>query len=221
METREELRQRVRQEQKIIARLRTAATRFDDSQTERNWAIVSAHRAGLSIRQIALAAGLSSSRVHQLLKEVDATEIPEWLSRLRQDDGQSGEDGKGESTNLETKIRARAAAESTILRQCINWLEQLDRGEMVIVNLRPDTDEETEFVSFDRQRVLKVLKRIAADLDDLTRRSAQEMDCSILPGDDLDALSRHRRELAEPPPKSLSHREQRAALRAKLGLPPK
>ena len=212
METREELRQRVRQEQKIAARLRTAATRFDDSQTERNWAIVSAHRAGLSIRQIALAAGLSSSRVHQLLKEVDAAEIPEWLSWLRQDDGQSGEDGKGESTNLEAKIRERAAAESTILRQCINWLEQLDRGEMVIVNLRPDTDEETEFVSFDRQRVMKVLNRIAADLDDLSQRSSEE---------DLDALSRHRRQLAEPPPKNLSHREQRAVLRAKLGLPPK
>jgi len=92
---------------------------------------------------------------------------------------------------------------------------------MVIVNLRPDTDEETEFVSFDRQRALKALKRIAADLDDLARRSSQEMDCSISPLDDLDALSRHRRQLAEWPPKSLSHREQRAALRAKLGLPPK
>jgi hypothetical protein len=83
-------------------------------------------------------------------------------------------------------------AESRILRQCINWLEQLDQGELVIVNLRPDTDEETEFVTFDRQRALKMLKRIAADLEDLARRSSQEMDCGISPGDDLDALSRHR-----------------------------
>jgi hypothetical protein len=30
---------------------------------------------------LTIAAGISSSRVHQLLKEVDATEIPEWLSQ--------------------------------------------------------------------------------------------------------------------------------------------
>jgi hypothetical protein len=104
-----------------------------------------------------------------------------------------------------------------MLRQCIDWLEQLDRGERVIVNLRSETDVETEFVSFDRQRVLKVLKRIVADLDDLAQ-NAQGADCA---GDNLDPQTRHRRQLAEPPPKGLSDREQRAALRSKLGLPPK
>jgi len=43
-------------------------------------------------------------------------------------------------------------------------------------------------------------------------------DCA---GDNLDPQTRHRRQLAEPPPKGLSDREQRAALRAKLGLSPK
>ena len=37
----------------------------------------------------------------------------------------------------------------------------------MVVNLRPDADVETEFVAFDRKRVVRVLKRIAADLDTL------------------------------------------------------
>jgi len=217
METREELRQRVRTEQEIIARLKTAAVRFADSQTERAWAIVSAHRAGLSIRKIALATGLSSSRTHQLLKEVDASEIPEWLSRARESNLQIFAEGNRKRSSRESRVRAQVATEITMLRQCIDWLEQLDRGERVIVNLRSETDVETEFVSFDRQRVLKVLKRIVADLDDLAQ-NAQRADCA---GDNLDPQTRHRRQLAEPPPKGLSDREQRAALRSKLGLPPK
>ena len=40
-------------------------------------------------------------------------------------------------------------------------------GETVVVNLRPETDPETEYVSFDRPRVLRVLARISADLDEL------------------------------------------------------
>ena len=35
------------------------------------------------------------------------------------------------------------------LRRCREWLERLDRGELVGVNLRPETDPETEYVSFD------------------------------------------------------------------------
>jgi hypothetical protein len=67
---------------------------------------------------------------------------------------------------------------------------------------------ETEFVSFDRPRVVRVLERVAADLANL----------GLVPND---PQARHRRELAEPSrePKKLSHREQRTALRAELGLP--
>jgi hypothetical protein len=36
------------------------------------------------------------------------------------------------------------------------------------VNLRPDEDFETEFVAFDQPRVVRVLERIAADLDTLS-----------------------------------------------------
>ena len=46
----EDVRQRLQGEQELIARLRTANVRFSDAQTERIWAIVSAHQAGLSIR---------------------------------------------------------------------------------------------------------------------------------------------------------------------------
>jgi hypothetical protein len=107
-----------------------------------------------------------------------------------------------------------------VLRRCTDWLQRLERGENVVVNLRPDEDFETEFVAFDQPRVVRVLERIAADLDTL----------SLVPNDPHadkesnhhDPRARHRHELAEPPPKpkKLSHREQRAALRAALGLPP-
>jgi hypothetical protein len=108
-----------------------------------------------------------------------------------------------------------------VLRRCIDWLQRLERGETVVVNLRPETEVETEFVRFDRLRVLRVLERIAADLDDLSRLSNNDAhaDKESTP---RDARARHRHELAEPPPepKKLSHQEQRRALRAALGLPP-
>ena len=96
----------------------------------------------------------------------------------------------------------------------------LERGETVVVNLRPDTEVETEFVRFDRLRVLRVLERIAADLDDLSRLpNDAHADKESNP---RDARAGHRHELDEPPrePKKLSHQEQRRALRAALGLPP-
>ena len=78
MERAEDLRQRGRRERQIIERLRTAAVHLADAQVERTWAIVSAHQQGLSIRQIAAATGLSSTRVHQLLTSADVQEIPVW-----------------------------------------------------------------------------------------------------------------------------------------------
>jgi hypothetical protein len=101
------------------------------------------------------------------------------------------------------------------LRRCVDWLQRLERGENVIVNLRLDTDVETEFVSFDRSRVVRVLERIAADLDNL---GLVQKD----PQADKESNQSDRRELAEPPrePKKLSQREQRTTLRAELGLLP-
>ncbi len=215
----EDVRQRLQREQELIARLRTADVHFSDAQTERIWAIVSAHQAGLSIRKIAGVTGLSSSRIHQLLNAPEAQGIPVWLSQLRQSRGGSAPKNEAEGPELETKIGSRLPREVEALRRCIDWLQRLERGENVIVNLRLDTDVEAEFVSFDRPRVVRVLERIAADLDNL----------SLVPNDPQadkeanqnDPQARHRRELAEPSrePTKLSQREQRTALRAELGLP--
>jgi DNA-binding transcriptional MerR regulator len=207
-------------ERRLIARLKTADIRFTDAQIERIWAIVSAHEAGLSIRKIASATGLSSSRIHQLLNAPEAKEIPVWLSQLQQSSGGSGRKEKAHRPEPETEIRSRLAREVQVLRLCTEWLQRLECGESVVVNLRPDADVDTEFVAFDRPRVVRVLERIAADLDNL----------SMVPNDAHadkesnhdDPRERHRHELAElsREPKKLSHREQRTALRAALGLPP-
>ena len=138
----EELRQRVQLERRLIARLKTANIRFTDAQVERIWAIVSAHQAGLSIRKIAGATGLSSSRIHQLLNAPEAKEIPVWLSQLRQSSRGSGGKKKAERPESETEIRSRLATEVEVLRECLDWLQRLERGESVVVNLRPDADVE-------------------------------------------------------------------------------
>jgi AraC-like DNA-binding protein len=174
----------------------------------------------LSIRKIASATGLSSSRIHQLLNAPEGKGIPVWLSQLRQSSRGSGGRKKAKRPESETEIRSRLAREVEVLRRCTDWLQRLERGENVVVNLRPDEDFETEFIAFDRPRVVRVLERIAADLDNL----------SLVPNDPHadkesnhhEPRARHRHELAEPPPKpkKLSHREQRTALRAALGLPP-
>jgi hypothetical protein len=65
----EEIRQLVQHDQKLTTRLQLATTRLEEAERERIWAIVDAHTAGLSIRNIAAAAGLSRSRIHQLLHE--------------------------------------------------------------------------------------------------------------------------------------------------------
>ena len=83
METNDEFHERIRREQRLAARLRLATERLEEAQQERIWAVVEAHQSGLSIRQIAAATGLSSSRVHQLLGSEESREVPRWLSQRR------------------------------------------------------------------------------------------------------------------------------------------
>ena len=221
METPEELRQRVRREKQLSNRLQLATARLEAAQQERLWAIAAAYEAGLSMRNIAAATGLSSSRVHQLLSDEESTEIPQWLSQLRQQESSSADGTATGSSSPETDFQARLAEEVEVLRWCIGWLEQVARGETVTVNLRAEADPKTALVAFDQARVWRVLKRIAADLDELSGRKT--------PGENGDSTVdiqvtgvKHRRRLAEPEPElsSLSQREQRAILREKLGLPP-
>ena len=221
METREQLHQRVRREQQLKARLRLATTRLTAAEQERIWAIVAAHRAGLSIRQIAATTGLSRSRIHQLLQNTEAQEIPTWLSHLRTLDkaGNSGQDA--EPSAAPARIQAHLADEVEVLQWCLDWLERLERGEQVVVNLRPDTEDATEYVQFDQARVRRVLARIAADLDTL---ACPGVEVAIThPEQEIDPRARHRQRLAEPeeqPRRGRTAKEQREALRKAFGLPP-
>ena len=62
-----ESREQILKEKRLLNRLHLAATRVKDVERECILAIATAHSEGLSIREIAKATGLSSSRVHQLL----------------------------------------------------------------------------------------------------------------------------------------------------------
>jgi DNA-binding transcriptional MerR regulator len=199
MPTAEAIRERVRNEQRLIERLQTVNVRFADAQLERLWAIQSAHELGLSIRQIAAATGLSSSRIHQVINANDLVTIPIWTTPL----------------HATAEPQTRITAEVKLLRQCSEWLKQLEKGEEVMVNLRPETDLQTEYVRFDTPRVIRILERIAADLDQLAEGAPTQADS--------DPQSERKRRLAETPkPKRrLSTREARNALRAELKLPPR
>jgi len=220
METPEALQQRVRREQQLLTRLRLAMTRLADAERERIWAIVAAKEAGLSIRQIARATGVSPTRIHQLLQVDEAREIPVWLSQLQDHSLAPAGDPEGAPPEPSPPSRPRLADEAEVLRWCITWLERLEQADHVVVNLRPASAEATEFVPFDRPRVLRVLARIAADLDELACPPLATATETVADQDAPDV--RHRRRLAEPEPspRRLSRQEERAALRQAAGLPP-
>ncbi len=216
-----ELREQILKEKRLANRLHLATTRVKDVERERIWAIANAHTEGLSIRKIAEATGLSSSRVHQLLHTDEARQIPDWLNDMLAPnirmDAQSDE---GEKPLLK-ELQKQLADEGEVLRWCIEWLEKLARGEQVVVNLRAESDPRTAYVAVDREWVLRVLKRVAANLDQLSGTlSPTEEDQVGL--DPVIAGVKHRHRLAEPEPEfsSLCQREQRAILREKMGLPP-
>src|SRR5512135_2756956 len=222
METNDHFHERIRHEERFVARLRLATERLDEARRERIWAIVEAHQSGLSVRQIAAATGLSSSRAHQILGSDEAREIPRWLSQQRRQNQPDRSRQEAARSPLHPYLQTRLAGELEALRRCREWLVRLDRGETVVVSLRPETDAETEYVSFDRPRVLRVLARIIADLDELAgfppltdeeKGKAENAEARRV---------HHRQRLAEPepPPKRLSRREERAARRALRDLPP-
>ncbi len=220
METPEALQQRVRREQQIIDRLRLAMAQLAAAERERIWAIVAAKETGLSIRQIARATGVSPTRIHQLLQADDAREIPVWLSRLRDQCPAPAGQPEGALPDSSPPGQTRLADEAEVLRWCIAWLERLEHADHVVVNLRPASEEQTEFVPFDRPRVLRVLARIAADLDVFAHQSLAHTEEVA---DEQEARrARYRQRLAEPEPRPQrrSRWEERAASRQALGLPP-
>ena len=165
---------------------------------------------------------LSSSRGHQLLHTDEVHQIPEWLNS--QNEPETDRDKpleSGEQSLSPRGFQAKLANEVEVLRWCIQWLEQLSRGERVVVNLRAESDPRTAYVGVEQGWVMRVLKQIVADLD----RLSGPLRVTEARKDDADPIAAgvdHRRRLAEPEPQwsSLSQHEQRAILREKIGLPP-
>jgi len=108
---------------------------------------------------------------------------------------------------------APVAAAAALLRECTDWLERLDRGELVTVNLHEPSEVTTEFVAVDKAQVRFVMQRLARDLEDLAAGSETLKTQS--------ATSRQDR-LADlaPAPLRLSPYEERLQLRRQLGLDP-
>ncbi len=165
MQSPEQLKQRVLREKRLIARLRLASARVEETERERVWGIAAAHSAGLSIRKIAVATGLSSSRVHQLRHTDEACEIPEWLSRLAEPEVGADEQLMAEEpASTLAALQQRLADESEALRWCVDWLERLASSETVVVNLRAETDPKTAFVGYVRDTCKYAVRRIFAHM---------------------------------------------------------
>jgi hypothetical protein len=72
-----------RRERRLLLRVSRAAWRLEQAERERSWALASARAEGVSIRALAAAAGLSSSRVHQIVAAADLDELDAALGELR------------------------------------------------------------------------------------------------------------------------------------------
>jgi hypothetical protein len=98
----------------------------------------------------------------------------------------------------EEQVADRLLEEAAALVCCVEWLESLSTQETAVVNLRPEDDyPETDYVAVDQSRVIRVLRRIAQDLEELGRaRPVADLSSS---GNDADPRMRRRRRMAEPP----------------------
>ena len=72
-----------RRERRVLLRVSRAAWRLDQAERERNWALASARAEGVSIRALAAAVKLSSSRVHQIVAAADLNELDAALGGRR------------------------------------------------------------------------------------------------------------------------------------------
>jgi hypothetical protein len=188
-------------ERRILTRVSRAAWRLEQADRERAWALASARAEGISIRTLATAVGLSPSRVHQVVAGADLDMLDAALGELRAagwpapEDPDSGEDTEPDGRDT---IADRLSDEVSWLRECVDWLRQLDGGGYPpAVNLRPSADwPDRAIVAVDLARVAAVIDRIAADVDELARaRRVQDLTtAAVLPGQ----REERRRRLAEP-----------------------
>ena len=191
-----------RRQRRVLERVTRAAWRLEQAERERAWALVSARAEGIAIRQLAKAAGLSSTRVHQIVTAADPDEADTTLGQLRSAGWPAPEDpDNDEDAELDGRdqVADRIGDEVTWLRQCVAWLAQLDTsdGYPPVVNLRPTADwPDTANTMVTSARVQTVLERIATDLDELARaRRVADLDtAAVLP----DRRAERRRRLGEP-----------------------
>ena len=190
-----------RRECRVLLRVSRAAWRLEQAERERSWALAAARAEGLSIRALAAAVRLSSSRVHQIVAAADLDELDAQLGELRAAGWPAPEDPDGDDdAELDGRelIADRLVDEVGWLRQCAEWLTRLHAGEFPpAVNLRPGGDHpERALVVVDLPRVAAILDRIAADIDELAR--ARRVDdlaaAAVLPG----RRAERRRRVAEP-----------------------
>ncbi|PZS25777.1 MAG: hypothetical protein DLM61_19405 [Pseudonocardiales bacterium] len=190
-----------RRERRVLIRVSRAAWRLRSAEREREWALGSARLEGVSIRKLASAAGLSASRVHQLLAGVDLDRLGVVLGQLREvgwpapEDPDAGGDPELDGRDL---IAERLDDEAEWLRQAAGWLSQLEAGGYPpVVNLRPSDDwPETANVAVNLERVVAVLERIASDVQELAR--ARRVADLRTAGALSDRRAERRRRLAEP-----------------------
>ena len=177
-----------RRERRVLTRVCRAAWRLEQAERERTWALASARAEGISIRALATAAGLSPSRVHQIVAAAGLDALDAALSELRAAGWPAPEDpDSDEDTDLDGRdhLAGRLSDEADWLRQCAGWLRQLDGGGYPpAVSLRPSVGwPDRAVVTVDLARVAAVIDRIATDVDELARaRRVQDLDtAAVLP----------------------------------------
>jgi hypothetical protein len=170
-----------RRERRVLLRVSRAAWRLEQAERERSWALASARAEGVSIRALAAAAGLSSSRVHQIVAAADLDELDAALGELRAagwpapEDPEVDDDAELDGRDL---ICDRLSDEVSWLRQCADWPAHRDADSYTpAVNLHPSADwPDRAVVAVDLARVRAVIDHIAADVDELARaRRVQDL----------------------------------------------
>jgi hypothetical protein len=177
-----------RRERRVLTRVSRAAWRLEQADRERTWALASARVEEISIRTLAAAAGLSPSRVYQIVADADLDALDTALGELRAAGWPAPEDpDSGEDNELAGRdnIADRLSDEVSWLRQCADWLAHLDADSYSpAVNLRPAADwPDRAIVAVDLARVAAVIDRIAADVDEPARaRRVQDLTtAAVLP----------------------------------------
>lgn len=189
-----------RREQRLRRRVRRAAWRLKQAETEYTWAIATAKDEGLSVRKIAEEAGKSPSRVQQISNDADRDALDAAMAELRLSGWSAPEDPDGsddEELHGRDLVGERLADEARWLLLCAAWVEHHDQKKWPpVVDLRPDADEPHSYnVVLYLPRIAAVMRRIAYDVDELARaRTVQELDQAAIADDHR---AERRRRLAE------------------------